>query len=190
MIVDEKLDRFATNWGVIPTSIDLSPKYTTNIDAMNIELSGPSFNKETDFGDGLTGLKLARGMGLGDALPVAIPYVAGSGSYSASIPAPSITPADLSAASAASGGFDLTALTSGFSMPTLANWTWEDYVMALSGLYIGWQILFGPKATQRKQELRSAEEGYRKRRKRIKEDYSFSPFGVPSKSSSSSRGRK
>jgi hypothetical protein len=56
MIVDEKIDRFATNWGVIPTSIDLAPNYTTHLDAMSVELAGPEFSRESDFGDGLTGL--------------------------------------------------------------------------------------------------------------------------------------
>lgn len=144
MIVDEKLDRFATNWGVIPTSVDLAPNYTTNLDAMNIELSGPSFNKETDFGDGLTGLKLDKGMGF------------------------AATAAD---ASPTSSSFDFTTL-----VPSFASWTWEDYVMAASGLYIGWQVLFGPKATARKEGYSRARASYAKQRQKVKEDTALSFF--------------
>jgi hypothetical protein len=144
MIVDEKLDRFATNWGVIPTSIDLAPKMTTKLDAMSIELAGPSFSKEIDFGDGLTGVRLNQGMGFATTAADAAP---------------------------ASSGFDINTI-----FPSFSTWTWEDYVMAASGLYIGWQILFGPKATARKEGYSRARASYAKQRAKVKEDTALSFF--------------
>jgi len=60
MIVDEKVDRFKSNFGRMPTSIALAADWTTPIDATNIELSGNSFSNEKTFGDGLGGLGFAN----------------------------------------------------------------------------------------------------------------------------------
>lgn len=56
MIVDDKINRFESNFGRVPTSLSLSADWTTGWGASNIEDNGPSFNRESDFGNGLTGL--------------------------------------------------------------------------------------------------------------------------------------
>ncbi len=62
MIVREKINRFASNFGRMPTSITLANSWTTPITATNIEQGGSSFDSESDFGDGLSGVS----GGLGD----------------------------------------------------------------------------------------------------------------------------
>lgn len=151
MLVDEKVDRFATNWGVDPNSITLQQNWTTPIDSQNIEMAGKDFSRERDFGNGLAGLG-SLGLGFIDTGIVTPP-----------------TPAT---------GFNL----SNF-IPDVSNWDWHEWLLALGSGYTVYQIFFGPRATQRKSELKSAEESYRSRRKRIKEDYSFSPFASPKKRS-------
>jgi hypothetical protein len=60
MIVDEQVDRFASNFGVQPTSIALQADWSNPFDAVNVEQVGKSFDEEKDFGYGLQG---GRGMG-------------------------------------------------------------------------------------------------------------------------------
>lgn len=60
MIVNDPVDRFATNFGVQPTSISLQANWTTPFDAVNVQENGASFDEEKDFGYGLRG---GRGMG-------------------------------------------------------------------------------------------------------------------------------
>jgi hypothetical protein len=55
-IIHTKLNRFDSNFGVDPNSITLKDIWTTPPNATNIEMVGEDFNRESDFGDGLSGL--------------------------------------------------------------------------------------------------------------------------------------
>ncbi len=56
MLVDEPINRFASNFGRTPNSISLQADWTSGAKAENVEVAGPTFDREDDFGDGLTGL--------------------------------------------------------------------------------------------------------------------------------------
>jgi len=56
MIINDAINRFESNWGVMPTSISLTNDPTTEIGASNIELAGEDWSSERDFGNGLQGI--------------------------------------------------------------------------------------------------------------------------------------
>lgn len=71
MIVDDKVNRFASNIGVNPHSISLAADWTTSADAQNIEMVGKSFDNESDFGSGLGTLQeIMDGVGVGIPNPL------------------------------------------------------------------------------------------------------------------------
>lgn len=56
MLVDEKVSRFESGFGVEPNNIGLAHNWHTPFHAQNIEGGGPDFSNESDFGYGLSGL--------------------------------------------------------------------------------------------------------------------------------------